>query len=224
MGGAGRGATRGSHGGPDGRCQGAGEPRRHRRRGLGVPGSGRDRRRWIGASPAGPLEKRIRFELDGEGHDWPIWKVWRTVQERGLSREELPAAVAKALTPAETLEALAEVSGGAYRIETPTGTDVSAELIAKVAAGAGPQAAEWARRYADETLALVEASSTPELGGVLGMPGFAPIAVYLALLNAGSAVEPRWYRFVPLVPVPIARIVLEKMQIRRSARRSSGDA
>jgi hypothetical protein len=181
--------------------------------GWGVPRSGRDRRRWIGAAQPGPLEKRIRFELDGNVHDWPIWKVWRTVQERGLSTEELPAAVARALTPTETLETLAEVSAGAYRIrETPKAARVSAELIVKVAAEAGPQAAEWARRYADETLALVEASSTPELGGVLGMPGFAPIAVYLALLNAGTAVEPRWYRFFSLVPVPIARLVLEKME------------
>jgi hypothetical protein len=180
--------------------------------GWGVPRSGRDRRRWIGAAPAGPLEKRVRFELDGNVHDWPIWKVWRTVQERGLSNEELPAPVSSALTPAGTLEALAEVSAGAYRIrEIPKGARASAELIARVAAEAGPDAAAWARRYADEILALVEASSTPELGGVLGMPGFAPIAVYLAVLNTGAAVEPRWYRFVPLVPVPIARIVLEKM-------------
>jgi hypothetical protein len=178
--------------------------------GWGLPPSGRDRRRWLGLTPAGPLEKRVKHEE----HAWPLWKVWRVLYEgRRWDSEGLPRSIAEHLDPDETVEALAEVCTDAYLILSsareagrhPTATKVIVDAAGQV----GPRAARWARAYADEILALVKARSQQELGGVIGMLGNLPCL--LAILNTGGTIEPRWFRFVPLQPTEHARLVLEKM-------------
>jgi hypothetical protein len=167
--------------------------------GHGMPRSARDRRRWLGIDPPGPLEKRVKVD----DHQWPIWKVWRT-QRRSRTRP-LPPAVGERLDPDETLVALAEVSTNAYSILTWLGgAPLSDDLFIEAARKTSSASAGWARAYADEILALVEAGSGPELGGVRGMRG--SLAVFLAILEHGGTIEPRWYRFLPL-----HRAVLEKM-------------
>jgi hypothetical protein len=173
--------------------------------GWGLPQSACVRRRWLGLAPPGPLEKRMTFEKK----DWPLWKVWRT-QRRLSMKDPLPAVVADRLDPDETLEALAEVDTNAYGIRTLLGGGVlPGDLIVRTAQKAGPRAAMWARAYADQILKLVETQSQPELGGVIGMR--AVMECFLAILNNGGTIEPRWLQFVPLGPVEHARLVLEKL-------------
>ncbi len=174
--------------------------------GHGLPTSGRERRRWLGLTPPGPLEKRIPFE----GRSWPVWKVWGALYERGLTKERLPPLIAERLDPDETFEALVEVQTNGYGLQSTTAVGPpTAALLEDVARKAGPRAADWARSYADEILALVEAESQPELGGSIGMQANLP--VFAVILNNGGTIEPRWYRFVPVGPPEQARPVLEKM-------------
>jgi hypothetical protein len=167
--------------------------------GYGMPRSARDRRRWLGIDPPGPLEKRVKLDDD----HWPIWKVWRT--QRSSTERRLPPAVAERLDPDETLVALAEVSTNAYSILMSLGgAPLPADILIEAARKATSKSASWARAYADEILALVEAKSGPELGGELGM--LANRAVFPAILEHGGTIEPRWFPFLPL-----HRAVLEKM-------------
>jgi len=167
--------------------------------GHGMPRSARDRRRWLGIDPPGPLEKRVKLD----DKPWPIWKVWRT--QPGSTERPLPPAVAERLDPDETLVALAEVSTNAYSILMLLGgAPLPGDLLIDAAQKATSKSASWARAYADEILALVDAKSGPELGGALGM--LASLAVFPAILEKGGTIEPRWYRFLPL-----HRAVLEKM-------------
>jgi hypothetical protein len=173
----------------------------------GVPRSARDRRRWLGLTPPGALEKRIPFQHEGTERQWPVWKVWQTAV--GASRvTDVPQAVLEALSPDETLEAYAEVHLGAYMIAFNKQRP-ALEPVFKVAPRATPKAAEWARRFSKEVLALLEAKSTPELGGALGF--FGADAVYLAILGSGGALEPWLYDAFPASPSYLTEWLLEKL-------------
>ena len=173
----------------------------------GVPRSARDRRRWLGLTPPGALEKRISFSHEGTERQWPVWKVWQTAV--GSSDvTNFPPAVLQALSPDEMLEAYAEVSLGAYMI-TFNKYPPSLDPVLKGASKATPKAAEWARRYGKEVLALLAAKSTPELGGALGF--FGADAVYLAILGSGGAIEPWLYDAFPASPSNLAEWVLDKL-------------
>ncbi|HEY3818799.1 MAG TPA: hypothetical protein VGL81_16625 [Polyangiaceae bacterium] len=170
--------------------------------GWGVPRSGRDRRRWLGLTAPGPLEKRLEAQ-----RNWPVWRVWLDRVAQSASADFPPAVVA-ALSADEVLEAYAEVCLGAYGIGFNR-RQPSADAIAAVADKTSPMAAEWARRFAAEVVGLIQAGSVPELGGVLGMPGSA--AVYLAILKTGGAIPPDLYAYFPWGEGPLAHDILEMM-------------
>ena len=178
----------------------------------GIPRSGRDRRRWLGLTAGGPLEKHVSFDTDGAHHDWPVWRVWRTLYQRGTTQDALPAAIAERLTPDEAFEALLEVDIGAYSIRALAGGGpMPGDVMRRAAEGAGPQAAEWAGRYVDEVLALVAAQSAPELGGELGFKN--SLACFIAITKNGGTIEARWNLYVPLHPPDAARTVLERIPL-----------
>ena len=179
--------------------------------GWGLPPSARDRRRWLGQG-AGPLEKRIDVSIDGKRREWPIWKVWRTLYEQGLSSEDIPAVIGKTLSPDQTVEALAEVGMIGYRIPVVSnGRRPAPATIAEAVRHASPAIAAWARTMADELVTLIENGASPELGGIIGAHNEVRIAVCLSLLRAGTRIEARWTKLVPLRPPEIARPIVETL-------------
>ena len=177
--------------------------------GWGMPRSARDRSRWLGLVPPGPLEKRVSFELDGATRELPLWKVWRTLYELQITTEDLPAAIAERLDADERLEALLEVDIGAYGIRAQAGgAPMPLDVKRRTAEHAGPKAAQWARGHVDEILALVAAKAAPEIGD-LGFKN--ALACFLAITRNGGTIEPRWNLYVPLGPVDAARAILEKL-------------
>ncbi len=179
--------------------------------GWGLPASGRVRRRWLGVTPPGPMEKLIPFEADGARHSWPVWKVWKASYENGQPQEVLPGVVATHLSPDEALEALAEVGMSAYGLAFPRRGDPPAEAIAQVADRAGPESVDWARRLADEILTLIAEQAVAELGGALGASTETMVAICLALIRGGARIELKWNGLVPWQPTAVARTILEAL-------------
>jgi hypothetical protein len=180
-----------------------------RRLGWGLPPSGRDRRRWLGLVPAGPLEKRIRFSSDGAEHEWPVWKVWRASFARDKT-VPIPSAVREALSATELLAAVAEVSGlMAYEIRHAKIT--SPPEVSEMVNAAGASAIPWARSFAEEAVPLFARAPVPETGMVASPLSNLQLAVILPMFRAGQPLESWLDPLVPHGPADFARPVLESL-------------
>lgn len=168
-----------------------------------LPRSVHTRRRWLGLSAPGALEKTIALD----GRQLPLWKAWSDEASRTNSAE-WPAAVLAALTPDEIVEAYGEVLTFAYNIMANRRAPSIAPVLQAL-----PQttdgASKWAHRYLDEVGGSYAAEDWTECGNVKAIPGAA--AVYLALDARREAIPDVVLPFFPAHDPVVAKYLLEHL-------------
>ncbi|WP_437288311.1 HEAT repeat domain-containing protein [Sorangium sp. So ce406] len=174
--------------------------------GWGVPPSARDRRRWLGVSPPGPLEKAL--EVPGVG-SVPLWYGWRKItQPEG---DWPPALVWGALSPVERLDVIVECWLGGYRICEHANRWFYEQYLGPAVAEAGERAVPWAKAKADEIAALYARGSEPERKGD-APPYEVQVVVFDPLLNANVELDPRWDDVLPLFDEVYSRLPAERSE------------
>ena len=163
----------------------------------GIPESGRDRRRWLGIDPPGPLEKIVSY---GKAK-LPLWKAWR--EEIANGDRQLPKFVEAALTPLELAEALSEVSLNGYGISDVDATEEELFALGKRIGKAG---VEWAISHA-RALATIWEGGGPE-ATVMGASDAQEYVISGILVASGHPWTPELRPFAPVSPPEIAREVL----------------
>jgi len=160
---------------------------------YGLPASGEARKRWLGLSPAGPLDQLVK----GRGSKkLPLWRSWQ------LGNTHYPPK--GPLAGLDLWQALVEYVAQTYG----TTRVVLPNAVEEVLVAAQPHDAllDRAGRLADE---LAERYAAAERGGTRIVPQFGSSALLLLpLVRAGHKLEPRWQSLIYVGPEPQAREIL----------------
>lgn len=189
--------------------------------GWGVPPSARDRRRWLGTSPPGPLEKAV--DVPGLG-SVPLWYAWRRLTQPGADWP--PALIWSALSPVERLDVIVECWLGAYRICEHANRWFYEQYLDPALEEAGERAVPWAKAKADEVAALyARPGGEPERKGD-SPPWEVQIVIFDPLIKANIELDPRWDDILPLFDEVYKRLPKERLerQVLRALSRDPEDS
>ena len=144
-------------------------------------------REWLGLAKPGVLEKPVTFTFEKKKLTEPLWRALRRYEEAG--DEDATRAFLKKLPIATRLEAFGEVNAHGYekpyRLESETLFDYRDEkLLGRLRA----EGKRWAPRFADRLLELEPRYRNEDVRW----------PVFLALVRAKVAIEPRWDELLPL--------------------------
>ncbi|MEZ4407890.1 MAG: hypothetical protein R3A52_15660 [Polyangiales bacterium] len=188
--------------------------------GCGVPASRRLLRRWIGDEPASPLDRRFDATVDGERVRWPLWRLWTRADEDELERNQgVPRVAAEALTPAELIEAAAEIVLEPYDF---VGSPLEDRLMEALDAHAA-EAIAWAEPFADLLVTIRSPDAPVSRPGAEGYEGLGiydwdtlGVLALLPIVRARGALDPRWDVIAPFTgPTGFVREVLLAMSPER---------
>ncbi|MEJ7598875.1 MAG: hypothetical protein WKG01_13285 [Kofleriaceae bacterium] len=146
-----------------------------------------DRRRWLGIDPPGPLEKKYTFTLAGKKRREPGWRALKLLQEAESAEDndgkELVAAWLKTVPVVERLAMWGVVNLAWPEVWGLDDSDFFDASDSKLVKQIGPDAANWAKTYADELLASIAAGTAQST---------VPVVPFLALVRSKVPIEPRW--------------------------------
>lgn len=158
---------------------------------VAVPAHPDVRRRWLGLSPGGVLERPVSLARDGGAIDVPLWRAYALLDEEHAFGDD--GQVRGLLPVEETLEAFLEIaltSGYANGRHDPTPREVVA---------AGVKQAPWAAA----TLTRFEAEIAS--GRRIVLTTGEALALLYPLAEAGHVIEPHWTALLPLTaPEPVS--------------------
>lgn len=165
--------------------------------------------RWLGRETPGVLEA----PAPGDGR--PLWRVLEALQRDGDGDGAAPReALVRALPLPQRLEAIVELSVGAYRLRAVSGLSPE-ELVAL-----GPEGAAVAPGLADWLVALRDGPDWFRSRGQL--PADARWAVFMALVRGRVPIAPRWDQLLPLAgSAPLLELTLEAIAALPPERRAA---
>jgi hypothetical protein len=184
------------------------------------------RRRWLGLDAPGELEKRHAFRTGGTSHDWPLWKIWKTVGDDPAKGKGISAL---GLSTVQLLDAYIDQS-----LWSPYSGLQTSPLYDHVKR-LGSDGGAWARARLDQMASwrVPEPQGdgsvrwTIARGKPLGFATFEPtgdlpskaeLALLTAIARAGETIEPAWERLVPFTNSPhVAEIIAAVPAARREA-------
>lgn len=173
--------------------------------GCGVPAAGACRRRWLGLTPPGPLERIVPVTLAGTTRQLPVWRGWVELTAARQFGRPIPEQLAQHLSPFERWEAA--VLFGSETYGGPTFALKPEEIEAMLSlAGPCETLSERALSLGAELEQRHRIAQREERR--FGFNTSAALLLALPVARAGVAVPEQWDAFLPLDPRPQGRELL----------------
>lgn len=163
---------------------------------FAIPSTSWGRRRWLGLTPSGAIEREVDFTVRGTARRAPLWRALVELELAGDDGDEGSEAEAQRLVaelaPPDWVAVKADLLLEVYGTSGPSDGDFDP---ARVPADVGPWAAAMAERL---TELFAPGAPASERGGHSEPPYPLPALVFLGLVRGGVAVEPRWDWLCPV--------------------------
>ncbi|MBN2495440.1 MAG: hypothetical protein JXR96_12670 [Deltaproteobacteria bacterium] len=78
-------------------------------------------RRYLGLDPAGPMDRLLELEHDGERRSWPVWKWFRMLTRGSVAADDLGRAIGKALSADEIVDLARDALSFHYAVQNEDG-------------------------------------------------------------------------------------------------------
>lgn len=168
---------------------------------YGIPAEVRDRRRWLGLDPAGPMERIVTVDVLGKKRTWPVWLCLKVQQASDPNQGvDVQSLLRDVLTPTELLEVRIEYSHNAYSLRL--GGIISREVLER-----GQEMLPWAVKYLDDMARIFH-----EFGGTFSGGAMASLTAMNLLIQEGRAkdllptydvlIDPSWRDILEALPLP----------------------
>ncbi|WP_437735243.1 hypothetical protein [Sorangium sp. So ce1335] len=173
-----------------------------------LPGRRRDRRRFLGIDPPGPLDRVVPLDLPGVDPAWPLWRTLRFLGGKRFDERVLAERLREALSPEDYLGVCGEWKLGTY------GVRMRSDLLRPAIEAAPADVAQrWGRAFADMLL------DDPSLSSNQRAVGNYAVLPLVRGLGPGQVLEDRYDGLLTYVgPEWLAREVLSALPLDRRER------
>jgi hypothetical protein len=166
----------------------------------GIPAEVRDRRRWLGLEPPGPMERVVEVDVLGQLRKWPVWLCLNVQQASDPNKGvDVNALLGTVSTPLQLLEIRLEYTHNAYSLRL--GGSAYKEAMAH-----SQELLPWARDYLKYTARIFHDFGGTYSGGSLASATAMDIVIQEGRLEEllpeyDILIHPSWRNILEVIDV-----------------------